>query len=104
MSECAICVGHKERKRSSELATCRSDLLAAFDDAAAQVAAGLRVDHGADVLFLLQIKEELLVALRLLPAEHDISCVTLRTYDVAGGRLNLRWYLSEFRFISRATL
>lgn len=47
---------------------CPSDLLTALDDATAKVSTGLWVYHGGNVLLGLQIKEEFLVALCLLPA------------------------------------
>lgn len=45
-----------------------ADLLAAGNGAAAKVSAGFGVDHGGDMLLGHQVGEELLAALRLLPA------------------------------------
>lgn len=46
---------------------CQSDLLTAFDDATAKVPTGFWIDHGGNMLLGLQVKEEFLAALRLLP-------------------------------------
>lgn len=44
-----------------------SDLLAALDDAAAEVAAGFGVDHSGHVLFGHQVRVELLAAFSFFP-------------------------------------
>lgn len=43
------------------------DLLTAFDDATAKVPTGFWIDHSSYMLLGLQVKEEFLAALRLLP-------------------------------------
>lgn len=47
--------------------TCQPDLLTAFDDAAAKMPTWFWIDHGGIRLFGLQVKEEFLAALGLLP-------------------------------------
>lgn len=43
------------------------DLLTAFDDATAKVPTGFWIDHSSYMLLGLQVNEEFLAALRLLP-------------------------------------
>lgn len=82
----------------------RCHLLAAGDGAAAQVSAGLGVDHGGNVFLRHQVGEELLAALRLLPDRHRERVSHENRHPAVKRTGEGPRHLSAFRAISLATL